>query len=486
MRRPDRRELLAQALPAALGALVALPALSWPVSTLDEAILLVYPQRMLEGDLPFRDFFAAYGPTFWWGLTGWYSLTGLTVLSMRLLGLVLHVALVLGTYRMLRAYGSRGSAGLGASFAAVLLFRLGANPYAWVVATTLSVWQLALVRRRPLAAGVLAGLAIGVRPDVALIALVPPLVVLVEHRGRWAVGVALGLVPVWLTLLVSPVAMVEQILLGRAGEGAGQSRLPNPPPGAADRRLLAVLLAAVLIAVVWAVCIRARHATALALLAALALPQALQRADYTHFVYAGLLVLPLLPLALDQLLARLPDPVIRPTAVGTLLAAALFVTAVPEIPRNLVDLAANGNMIAETVRHDGRSLPEAPARAAVFGELLPAIDALTDADDTVFVFDANLVRPAVNEVSLYYYLPGLRQNAFHMEITPGITTEEGSGLVDDVMAARLVVLVRTPEAERRQLFPYATGGSDEARQALAAHFCSRRVIDRYELWQRCA
>jgi hypothetical protein len=290
---------------------------------------------------------------------------------------------------------------------------------------------------------------------------------------------------VWVTLAVTPVDMVQDILLGRAGRGAGQSRLPIPPPADADRRLLAVLLAAMLLALLWAWVRRDRQTLALALLAVLALPQALQRADYTHFVYAGLFVFPLLPAVASGLLARLPRPQLRGPALGSLVGVLVFLLAVPEIPRNIIDMVAHGNMREETVRHDGRHLPEAPVRADVLRVLLPAIDAMTAPGQTVFVFDANLVRPAVNDVSLYYYLPRLRQSALHMEITPGITTEAGSGLVEDVDTADLVVLVQTPESERRTLFPYARGGSTEASDALHSRFCRRRVVERFELWTRC-
>jgi hypothetical protein len=482
-RRPVTRALPAAGITAG-ATLLWLPALWWPVSTLDEAILLVYPQRMQGGSLPYRDFFAAYGPTFWWGLVGWFDVTGLTLTSMRVLGLLLHVLLALGLYHLLKPHG-RWLALLASALSILMMFRLGAAPYAWVTTTMLCIWGLALARSRPALAGLLAGLAVGIRPDVALLALLPPLVLLRERRRRWFSGVALGLAPVWLTLLLTPREMFDNILLGRAGRGAGQSLLPIPPLASADRRLLAALLAAVLLLILWAGIVRTREAIALAGLALLALPQAFQRADYTHFVYAGLFSLPLLPFVVTRLLALLPRPPLRPVLLGGGTGVLLFLVAVPEIPRNITDMLVNGNMRAKLVHHDGRSLPEAPVRAQVFGALLPAIDALAHKGQTLFVFDANLSRPAVNEVSLYYYFPHLRQSAFHMEITPGITSQPGSGLVGDVLDADIVVLVETPERDRRSLFPYATGGSDEAGTALRTHFCRQAIIDRYELWTRC-
>jgi hypothetical protein len=478
------RALVVAGAPVLTAVLLWLPALWWPVSTLDEAILLVYPQRMASGDLPYQDFFAAYGPAYWWGLHAWYELTGLTITSMRALGLVLHIALVLGILRLARPLG-RASATTCGLLGCLLLFRLGAAPYAWLVTTVLCIWQVQLVVTRPLLAGVLCGLAISVRPDVALLALVPSLILLTQRRARWFVGVMSGLLPIWVSVILTPGGLIEDVLLGRAGKGASQSRLPIPPPAAADRRLLAVLLATVVLMLMLAGLARNRRTTALAAMSLLALPQAFQRADYTHFVYAGLFCLPLLPLAVTRLLERLPNPPPRPRVLGALLGVMVFLVAVPEIPRNITDMLANGNMRARVVHHAGRWLPEAPARADLLGVLLPAVDAMTRPGDTLFVFDANLVRPAVDDVSLYYYLPQLRQVAFHMEITPGITSERGSGLVHDITSADLVILERTPEAERRMLFPYARGGSDDAQRALTKTFCLRRVIERYELWARC-
>jgi len=490
--RAHGRESVAVLTAAAMGALFALPALSWPMGTLDEAILLVYPQRMAGGDLPYEDFFAAYGPAFWWGLQGWYALTELSVASMRALGVLVHISMVLAVYCFARPDG-RGRALLCAGLSALLLFRLGANPYAWLLSTALCVWQVALLalpqagRRTALGAGALGGLAIAVRPDTALLALLPalPLVWRSDLWRRWSAGVLLGLVPLWIGLVLTPSALLDNILLGRAGRGAGESRLPIPPLGQEDRRLLAVVLAVALLLVMTAVVTRQRRQTALALLALLALPQAFQRADYTHFVYAGLASLPLLPVALGALSSRLPDLVPGRRFTAPLLAPCLFLVAVPEIPRNVADMVLNGNMQSTTVAYEGREVPEAPDREAVLARLLPRVERLAGPGSTLFVFDSNLRRPAVTDLILYYYLPRLRQSAYHMEITPGITSERGSGLREDLLAADVVVLVGTPEADRRVLFPYAHDGSTEAEDALRARFCHRESIDRFELYVRC-
>ena len=62
----------------------------------DEALLLVYPQRIISGQWPNRDFFTAYGPGQFWLLAGVYKIFGASVIAERLVGLFLHAALVIG------------------------------------------------------------------------------------------------------------------------------------------------------------------------------------------------------------------------------------------------------------------------------------------------------------------------------------------------------------------------------------------------------
>jgi hypothetical protein len=459
------------------------------MSPLDEAILLVYPQRMMAGDLPYRDFFAAYGPTFWWGLEGWYTATALTVSSMRWLGLLCHVVLVLGVYQLARPEG-RGQALLAAMLSALLLFPLGATPYAWLVVVALCTWQLALLRRprsRGLVPGVLAGLAVGVRPAAALVALVPALVLLAgTARVRaWALGLALGLLPVGYDLLLTGPAFLEDVLLGRGGQGARQSMLAVPPAALDDQRLLAGLLACVLLLAVAAGRTRQRFLIAVAALAALGLPQAFQRMDTTHLLYAGLLALPYLPIALGCLLRSLPHPPRRARTFGVLGGTVLCLVTTAQIPRDLVDVMANGNRQHTTVRWQDRVVPDAPWRARALDQLLPAVAALARPGDHLFVFDADTRRPTFGDVTLYYLLPGLRQTAHHMEITPGVTNRNGSGLADDFLDADLLVLVHLPRGVPQEAFPFARPGSSEAAKVLASTFCSVQRVDRYEILRRC-
>ena len=108
--------------PRALGAAVLLtslcllPLLAWldaPVHRpQDEGLLLVYPELILRGLLPHRDFLASYPPVNFFALAAIYSLAEPSLTVERCVGLGYRVALVLGVFAL---GASRGSAIAAAS-----------------------------------------------------------------------------------------------------------------------------------------------------------------------------------------------------------------------------------------------------------------------------------------------------------------------------------------------------------------------------------
>lgn len=467
---------------------LGLPALALPANTLDELILLDYPLRMLDGDLPYRDFFAAYGPAHWWFLEGVVGLLGPSLLALRVVGLGLHVVLTLGLARLARPAGPAASVTAGV-LAALMLFRLGDAPYAWISVAALTVWQLALLRdgatrRTLLWAGVLAGLALAVRPDALPVVLLPALPFIARRRtaSAWLLGCALGALPLALGFVLTPGPFLDDIVLGRAGKGAGQSRLPFVPANQAVLGLYLILVVALLLLALHATLLRNRWALALLLLAVGATPQALQRLDLAHLTYAGVLYLPLLPVVVQALLARYRHTGRAGLVMGV--ALALLGMAGSALYPLLQDLVGRGPR-AVTVTHQGRSLPLTESSAPTTRALLRLVDAHSSPGETLFVFDANLVRPAVNDVSLYYLLPRLRQRALYVEVTPGVSSEQGSGLKDDVEAADVLVLIDATEGFRRALFPYQRDGSTEAQDVVRREFCQVGRADYYVVLRRC-
>ena len=54
---------------------------------MEEAFMMVFPERMLKGDLPNRDFLHLYGPGALHVLMGWYKVVGISLESERTFGL---------------------------------------------------------------------------------------------------------------------------------------------------------------------------------------------------------------------------------------------------------------------------------------------------------------------------------------------------------------------------------------------------------------
>jgi hypothetical protein len=357
-----------------------------------------------------------------------------------------------------------------------------------LVLTGLAVlWHPPRRRGTTLAAGLCAGLAVAFRPDVALLALLPALPLL-HGSGRWRAwwgGAALGSLPLWISLLVTPGGWVRDVLLGRASIGAGQSRSPMPADGD-PRLLLTLLLLSVALAVLAAAVTRSPRATALALAALLCLPQAFQRADRIHFLYAALFCVPFLPQQLTAVLRhprfRLEHPAVLGVTLSTLF---VFVGTSLSVVRPIVETALGDGLTSVDVRHDGRSLPENGRRAAALRQLLPVLDDLTRDGGTLMVFDEDLVRPAVNDLSVYFLMPHARQHAFSLEINPGVTNPAKGKLLRDVERADVLVLVTVTDTERRTVFPFEKDGPRDAQDEVERSFCPVTTIDYYRVLKRC-
>src|SRR5262245_63382994 len=147
---------------------------------MEEGFMLVFPERVLKGDLPSRDFLHLYGPGGLWALAGWFKVFGTTLVTERLFGLLQQMAIVFGVYGIARYWG-RVLAVLGALASAVIIIpAIGLTALAWVGAVGLGLLGLlaGLEARRAtderkagrfaVLSGVLLGLALLFRLDLVL------------------------------------------------------------------------------------------------------------------------------------------------------------------------------------------------------------------------------------------------------------------------------------------------------------------------------
>src|SRR5687768_12681419 len=166
---------------------------------MEEGFMLAFPELVLKGFVPHRDFLHLYGPGGLWFLAGVYEAFGVTLEAERAVGYLQQIGVAFGVFVALRPWG-RWPAAAGATIAAVIIIPpIGLVALAWVGAVALGLWSLNATlagigrgsRRLVGLGGVLGGLALLYRPDLIVAVGVSGVVLLLALRGRdrwWYLG----------------------------------------------------------------------------------------------------------------------------------------------------------------------------------------------------------------------------------------------------------------------------------------------------------
>ena len=514
-------------------------------SPMEEGFMLVFPELVLDGQVPNKDFLHLYGPGSLWVLAALFAVFGPRLATERAVGLLQHVGVAFGVRSLLRPWGPWAAAGGGAISAVIILTPSGLTALAWVGGLALGIWALrcgvdaieagvpaARAARLALWAGLLAGAALLYRADLVIAvalgaaALLGPLGP--AGRRRAALGLGLGLAPYLVHLATAgPGNVIRGMVLEPVIDLRGGRRLPLPPSadrfdgflqGAAELRaapwplpsasgpvqLIAWLVLLVLVVgVLLAVGLRTarqrgdRRLLAIALFSAGLLPQALQRCDATHLAWVSCLPFGVLPAAALELWRDR----VRPRASWRPLAAVavpvvLLVALVPYFTfRNYADLTSQSFGFRRqdgVIRNGDRFFPYNRQDAAdAANEMLRDVDRVSEAGDRLFVGTTDLRKTPYSEAFLYHLLPDLEPATPFIEMDPGVANAEDSGLAGDVAGADIVILSSLfddwVEPNDSALF-----GPDEPNQVIADDFClvgsyGDGLGDRglYELYTRC-
>jgi len=108
-------------------ALVAALQLFWMdpfVGIYDESLVLFGADRVLHGDIPYRDFWSIYGPGAYYVQAGLFRIFGETAFVGRVADVVVKTAIVATAYLIVRTFGARAIALVASSFVLLLLVRL--------------------------------------------------------------------------------------------------------------------------------------------------------------------------------------------------------------------------------------------------------------------------------------------------------------------------------------------------------------------------
>ena len=468
-----------------------------PGPPMEEGFMLVFPERVLHGAIPNKDFLHLYGPGSLWVLAGVFKVLGTSLTVERLFGLLQQMAIVFGVFALARRWGR--TIALGCALLSLLfIVPTGLTALAWVGAVGLGL--LALVagaasrdttdarraQRLALLAGLLVGFALLYRIDLILAA---GLSILALGWGaarvlqrRFGLGLALGLSPYLIHLATAgPDTVFRGMITDPLFKLRGGRSLPIPPPwghfnsavqNVADLVKLRwpiptvpgpaqltiwffVLLASVAGLVVVAILAVRRDPTGLrprVLLAVAAfsvgiLPQALQRADGTHLAWVSCVAMAFVPVAaLEVIRHRRPHWPTRTVALTT--TAVVFAVVVLLITdptaRTYADYSLQSvgvHRSTSTMSHRGRIFYYGRADDATAATQLTAeVERISKPGQRLFVGPQDLRKTPFSDAFFYYLLPQLTPATYYIEMDPGVANATDSGLANEVRHSDLLIL----------------------------------------------
>ncbi len=530
---------------AAIGAVLVLIAL--PLrglyhttgGTMEEAFMMVFPERMLKGDLPNRDFLHLYGPGALQVLAGFYKVVGISLESERTFGLIQHLGIIFALFVLARPWGRIAATAVAGLSVFYVLTPIGLTAMAWNGGLALCLWSIVFALRARvvtdprwslLAAGVLAGLALTYRPDLALaLGLVYGWYLCRNPRWRTVlIGAFVGMIPMWVHVaLVGPSTAIRGMVTDPVFKLRAGRELPRPPSWThldgslqaiaelvppwwkvpalpAEKALFlwffAMLFVPLLLlwvaARLWRRAPSPRAATLLcgALFSIGVAPQALQRPDSTHLSWVTCISFPLLILAIvEHLRSRDPRTTQRQrVTAGAAVAVALTLVVAPLFTFRYYLLhtrVSAGNVQTPfPVSRDGRRF-----YLGDFGPYLASRDVIADLDrlaqpgERLLVGPTDLRRTWYSDAFFYYLFPELTPATYFIEMDPGLANAPGSRLASEVASSDWVILTGFWDGWRE---PNSSMdfGSDQPNQVLRDNFCE---VSSYQdglvrLFRRCA
>lgn len=362
VRRPDPRTWTVVGVVAVAVFLPLRALLRYQGPPMEEGFMLVFPELVLDGAVPHRDFLHLYGPGSLWALAGWYSILGVTLTAERLFGLLQLVAIIGVMMAFVRPWGRRVMGASGLLGVLVTMTAIGLSALAWNGAVALvlaSAWvglrarsllpddgasRDVSARRRLerllLLAGLLAGIAVLFRPDVVIAAGAGALVVTAGMRRRarlsWIAGAAIGVAPYLILIATAGFGTTfEGLVTDPVFKLRGGRTLPRPPswssfdgalqkvaalrepdwplpaPGSPQQAFIWFFLLPATVLLILAVGWwalrrgddggRGRIILTIGVISLGMMPQAMQRPDSTHLAWVSCVPLVFLPAALSEL-----------------------------------------------------------------------------------------------------------------------------------------------------------------------------------------
>ena len=536
-----RKELLVLGVVALVLVVPSIGLMRYQGPPMEEGFMLAFPEQLLNGRLPHRDFLHLYGPGSLWVLAALYWLIEPVLWVERMVGLAQHAGVAFGLYALLRPFGRRAATGAAVVSILLLIGPGGLSAMAWNGALALGVCALAAgtwaARRAPgrgttallVASGVLGGAALLYRPDVvlAVVASLGAVLLTLERGQRRPLLIAFGATVSLYVVHVLTSGIAESfrgMFLEPVFELRGGRTLPVPPSwdhfdgflqraGALRRNgwpfpmlelpqqiylwfWLVPLSIVLTLFAAWRLrrrepgSARARALWPAALFGALLLPQALQRPDTTHLAWVtGITFAVAIPSIASLVQARWPS---RPllgdlAAFGTI--ALILVAVIPFYPaRTYVDLVGQTfgkDRFGVAVRNGDRVFYMGDeAAAAEAQQVVDRLAAESRPGESLIVGPTDLSRTNYNDAFLYHLFPDLVPGTRFIEMDPGIANEPGSGLVQEL--ERNDWLILSDSADRwTEPNDSAHAGDPELNRVVEELYCPVLDAGGFSLLRRC-
>jgi hypothetical protein len=509
---------------------------------MEEGFMLVFPERVLHGAIPNKDFLHLYGPGSLWVLAGVFKAFGTSLTVERLFGLLQQVGIVFGVFFLARRWGR--TVALGCALLSLLfIVPTGLTALAWVGAVGLGL--LALVagaasrdatdsrraQRLALLTGVLVGFALLYRIDLVL---ATGLSILALGWGarrvlqqRFGLGLGLGLLPYVIHLATAgPDNVFRGMITDPLFKLRGGRSLPIPPSwnrldGTLERfgNLVSlhwpvptvqapaqltiwffVLLGSVAVLATVGILAVRRDRTGLRPRVLLAVagfsvgivPQTLQRADSAHLAWVSCVALAFVPVAALEVLhvhrPHWPTRTVALTTTAVVFAVVVLLITDPTA-RTYADYSLQSfgvHRSTHTMSHRGRIFYYGRADDATAATRLTAeVERISKPGQRLFVGPQDLRKTPFSDAFFYYLLPQLTPATYYIEMDPGVANAPDSGLANEVRHSDLLILSSSwnywsePNKSRDV-------GPDAPNQVVRTQFCLVGTYGpHYKLYRHC-
>jgi hypothetical protein len=473
-----RGKLLACLVIAALALTALWPAFHSPAMPMDEGVVLVYPEMVLKGHLPYRDFELVYGPGNVGILAAAYATFGTDIFVERAVGLVYRLLILFAVFGIAQRWDTIIAGGC-MFVTGVLLAGTDLWANSWIAGAAFAICSLWMMAKtdsgwRCFTGGIIAGLSLLCRCDFgpALMVSSLPLFLPMKRNAKteFIAGAMFAMLPlVWLMIRVGPAQIFYNVFVVPVLRSSPGGYLPIFSAKIEMLSLLGFQLVASLVNIVAAIAElrdnntrpRGRLLLGTALLGLAFTYYAVSRFDSGHLLNAAFLSIGLFPVSIFVLFSRTVK--MFPTWLTSTVAIVIAITAthflLPTFTRYFyrglgvefgVAPARQADQTGELepgdngifVKHNRRAFPLGFTYAAHDADdLLTELERVAVPGERLFVGPGDLRVASYCDAYIYYMEPQLRPATYFLAMNPS-TNAPHSRLSRDVESAYWLVLNR--------------------------------------------